>query len=76
MKSKSISLVNKKEYFLPEKIDDKSRIDNFLEANKSKKVIVIQGLGFVGTVMSLIVANALTEEYAVIGIDLANEQCL
>jgi nucleotide sugar dehydrogenase len=74
MKNKSISLINKKEYFLPEKIDDKLRIDNFLEANKCKKVIVIQGLGFVGTVMSLIVANALTEEYAVIGIDLANEQ--
>jgi UDP-N-acetyl-D-glucosamine dehydrogenase len=32
--------------------------------------VVVQGLGFVGSVMSLVVANALTEEYAVIGIDL------
>ena len=30
----------------------------------------MQGLGFVGSVMGLVVANALTEEYAVIGIDL------
>ena len=32
-----------------------------------------QGLVFVGAVMSLVCANALTEEYAVIGVDLANE---
>lgn len=32
--------------------------------------MVVQGLGFVGSVMGLVVANALTEEYAVIGIDL------
>lgn len=31
---------------------------------------MVQGLGFVGSVMGLVVANALTEEYAVIGIDL------
>ena len=31
---------------------------------------MVQGLGFVGSVMALVVANALTEEYAVIGIDL------
>ena len=35
--------------------------------------MVVQGLGFVGAVMSLVCANALTEEYAVIGVDLANE---
>ena len=36
-------------------------------------MIVVQGLGFVGAVMSLVCANAVTEEYAVIGVDLANE---
>jgi len=35
--------------------------------------VVVQGLGFVGAVMSLVCSNVLTEEYAVIGIDLANE---
>jgi hypothetical protein len=29
--------------------------------------------GFVGAVMSIVCANAITEEYAVIGVDLANE---
>ena len=41
--------------------------------NSGKKVIVVQGLGFVGAVMSLVCANSLTEEYAVIGIDLADK---
>lgn len=36
-------------------------------------MVVVQGLGFVGAVMSLVCANALTDEYAVIGVDLANE---
>ncbi len=58
---------------LPEIIDDADAIRQFLEHNKNKKVIVVQGLGFVGAVMSLVCANALTEEYAVIGIDLPNK---
>ncbi|RQO67585.1 nucleotide sugar dehydrogenase [Pedobacter sp. KBW06] len=70
----SINQINNKVYNIPEVIDDKSGIDEFLQKNKGKKVVVVQGLGFVGAVMSLIVANALTEEYAVIGIDLASEQ--
>jgi nucleotide sugar dehydrogenase len=41
--------------------------------NAGKKVVVVQGLGFVGAVMSLVCANSLTEEYAVIGIDLPTE---
>ena len=45
----------------------------FLENNPDKKVIVIQGLGFVGAVMSLVCANSITEEYAVIGIDLPTD---
>ena len=51
----------------------KLSIDNFLSKHKGKKVIVVQGLGFVGAVMTLVCANALTEEYAVIGVDLADK---
>ena len=59
--------------FLPDTLDDNHAINQFLGKNLGKKVVVIQGLGFVGAVMSLVCANALTDEYAVIGIDLANE---
>lgn len=58
------------QYPLPHTTDDKQGIDSFLSQNQGKKVVVVQGLGFVGAVMSLVCANALTEEYAVIGIDL------
>ncbi len=37
----------------------------FLKNNKNKEVIVIQGLGFVGSVMSLVCANAINGDYAV-----------
>jgi len=66
----SRSPITNKEYTLPETTDDKAGIDRFLSLHPGKKVIVVQGLGFVGSVMGLVVANALTEEYAVIGIDL------
>lgn len=49
------------------KTDD---INNFINRNKNKKVIVVQGLGFVGSVMSLVCANSISEEYIVIGVDL------
>ncbi len=62
-----------KVYELPIVIDDRLGIDSFLAQHPDKKVVVVQGLGFVGAVMSLVVANGLTEEYAVIGIDLAKE---
>lgn len=45
-------------------------IDIFLEKNKNKKVVVVQGLGFVGAVMSIVCANSETENYAVIGVDI------
>jgi hypothetical protein len=67
----SRSPITNKEYKLPESNDDQRGIDDFLALHPGKKVVVIQGLGFVGAVMGLVVANALTEEYAVIGIDLA-----
>lgn len=66
----SKSPVTGKEYEIPAKLDDKSGIDAFMALHPGKKVVVVQGLGFVGSVMGLVVANALTEEYAVIGIDL------
>jgi nucleotide sugar dehydrogenase len=58
------------EYEIPAVKDDKAGIDAFITLHPGKKVVVVQGLGFVGSVMGLVVANALTEEYAVIGIDL------
>ncbi|MBS1575788.1 MAG: nucleotide sugar dehydrogenase [Bacteroidetes bacterium] len=66
----SRSPITNKEYALPITHDDRKGIDNFLSLHPGKKVVVVQGLGFVGSVMGLVVANALTEEYAVIGIDL------
>jgi nucleotide sugar dehydrogenase len=69
-KQESISPLTGKQYTIPETIDDKAGIESFCALHPGKKVVVVQGLGFVGSVMSLVVANALTEEYAVIGIDL------
>tara|TARA_Y100001970_G_scaffold159011_1_gene194510 strand:+ start:26621 stop:28126 length:1506 start_codon:yes stop_codon:yes gene_type:complete len=76
MKSKSFSTSNitGKKYKIPEFLDDKNNIDLFLKSNINKKVIVVQGLGFVGSVMSLVCANSQVENYAVIGIDLPNEK--
>tara|TARA_B100000989_G_scaffold298394_1_gene287489 strand:+ start:1175 stop:2599 length:1425 start_codon:yes stop_codon:yes gene_type:complete len=45
-------------------------IKKFLKRNKNNDVVVIQGLGFVGAVMSLVVSNSLKNEYSVIGVDL------
>lgn len=70
MKKISKSPVTGVEYEIPELKDDKAGIDAFVAMHPAKKVVVVQGLGFVGSVMGLVVANALTEEYAVIGIDL------
>ena len=46
----------------------------FLLRNAGKPVVLVQGLGFVGSVMSFVCANALTKEYAVIGLDLPTTQ--
>lgn len=70
IKNISKSPVTGKEYEIPATADDKKGIDAFMALHPGKKVVVVQGLGFVGSVMGLVVANALTEEYAVIGIDL------
>ena len=72
MKNKSVNPFNGKVYTLPDEKNDKNQIDFFLKNNFGKKVIVVQGLGFVGAVMSLVCANTEKDEYAVIGVDLAN----
>lgn len=41
----------------------------FLNKNNGKKIVGVQGLGFVGAIMSLVIANCKKEDYAVIGID-------
>lgn len=72
--SHSISPITGKRYLIPKEINHKKEIENFLLKNKGKKLIVVQGLGFVGAVMSMVCANAVDEEYAVIGIDLPNDK--
>ena len=67
----SLNILTGKKHLIPSD-GDKDKIDDFLSHHKGKKVVVVQGLGFVGAVMTLICSNALTEEYAVIGVDLAN----
>jgi nucleotide sugar dehydrogenase len=44
-------------------------LQTFLNVYKDTKLVVVQGLGFVGSVMSLVVANAINGDYAVIGVD-------
>ena len=69
----STNVLTQQAYEIPDSVDDRDAIIEFLARNSGKKVVVVQGLGFVGAVMSIVCANALTEEYAVIGVDLANE---
>lgn len=68
----SISAVTEQSYQIPNS-DDKVGIKNFIEINDNKKFVAVQGLGFVGTVMSLVVANSDQGEYAVFGVDMARE---
>jgi nucleotide sugar dehydrogenase len=58
---------------IPSDLNDRATIDAFLAVNLGKKVVVVQGLGFVGAVMSLVCANTDLEAYAVIGVDLPDE---
>tara|TARA_B100001059_G_scaffold236623_1_gene288345 strand:+ start:15 stop:1523 length:1509 start_codon:yes stop_codon:yes gene_type:complete len=68
-KPESKNPLNGKIYTIPDLIDDTIRIDEFVSKN-NKPVIAVQGLGFVGAVMSLVCANAINGDYAVIGVDL------
>ena len=76
MNTVSVSPLTGKNYNIPSVLDDHIAIEQFLKKNSGKKVVVVQGLGFVGAVMTLVCANAVTEEYAVIGVDLANQDML
>ncbi|MBI2139361.1 nucleotide sugar dehydrogenase [Candidatus Woesearchaeota archaeon] len=58
-------------YGIPETIDDRKALDKFISGNAGKKVIAVQGLGFVGAAMAMAAANAYRGDYAVIGVDLA-----
>lgn len=49
-------------------------LDQFLADQPERNVVVVQGLGFVGAVMALVVANAPHEDYTVIGVDLPTEE--
>ena len=69
----SINTLTQERYIVPEDLDDSNNINEFLLSNKDKNVIVVQGLGFVGAVMSLVCANAVAKDYAVIGIDLPSK---
>ena len=44
-------------------------VKSFITKNSSNSVIAVQGLGFVGSVMSLVCANAISADYLVIGVD-------
>ncbi len=68
-KQESINPLNGKTYIIPDSHNDTKIIDEFITKNK-KPVVVVQGLGFVGAVMSLVCANAINGDYAVIGVDL------
>ena len=69
----SLSPLKGTEYLIPQGNED-CKLNDFIDANKHKKIVAVQGLGFVGTVMSLVVANSMQNEYAVIGIDQASPE--
>lgn len=67
----SVSPLTGMSYQLPRSESDKEGIDSFISKHPDKPVVVIQGLGFVGAVMSLVCANSIQEDYAVLGVDIA-----
>lgn len=69
----STSPVTGRTYIVPT-IDSGKALETFLSGNKGKKVVAVQGLGFVGTVMSLVISDTDLAEYAVIGVDLASKE--
>ena len=48
-------------------------LQKFINENQHRKIVAIQGLGFVGSAMSLVCANPLNGDYAVIGVELPNK---
>ena len=45
------------------------KLKEFIKKNKNQDLVVVQGLGFVGAVMSLVVSNSSKKKYSVIGVD-------
>ena len=48
-------------------------LEEFIAMNSLHEIVLVQGLGFVGSVMSLVCSNAINGDYTVIGVDLPNE---
>ena len=65
---KSVSPITGKAYSMPIG-KDTTALSEFIHANQHKEIVAVQGLGFVGAAMSLVVANSDAAEYAVIGLD-------
>jgi UDP-N-acetyl-D-glucosamine dehydrogenase len=70
----SVSPLTGVAYPLPATGADSEAIHRFLAVNAGRKVVVVQGLGFVGAVMALVCANTGSEDYAVLGVDLASPE--
>ena len=69
----SVNPLTQEAHEIPKNWDDSKAISAFLSKNKGKTVVVVQELGFVGAVMSLVCANAINKDYAVLDVDLANK---
>ena len=74
MKKISKNPITNKSYRIPDKLDDSVSLNEFIKYHSESSVVVVQGLGFVGAVMSLVCANAIDKDYAVIGVDLPTEE--
>ncbi len=72
MSEKSFSPISNHSYTINTNSDE-SVINDFLDKSSREKTVAVQGLGFVGTVMSLVVANSDDDEYNVIGVDTNKE---
>lgn len=69
---KSFSSFSNNLYTIPKSQTDK-KLYPFCKENKQKVIVAVQGLGFVGTAMSLVIANAPKKQFAVLGVDLKSK---
>tara|TARA_B100000401_G_C52810300_1_gene723392 strand:- start:1937 stop:3451 length:1515 start_codon:yes stop_codon:yes gene_type:complete len=63
----STSMLDGAKHLIPD--SDDLELEEFIKKNIDRKVVAVQGLGFVGTVMSLVIANDDNDQYAVLGVD-------
>lgn len=61
VESKSTSLVSGRIYTIPEG-SDQYALQKFIQNLQGKKIVAIQGFGFVGIIMYLVVANFVIRE--------------